>query len=148
MKRLLLLAGALLCAALSIMAPAFAAEAATISVPYGEWISTALQAVAAMAVPVVAWAFRALPASIAGILRTAQVDQLLEKAIAYAINATAGATKDKTLDLRLSNQVVAAAVAYVVNNGPGWVTSWLGGTEGIRQRVIARLDVAPEVALK
>lgn len=139
------LAGALalvLCAS-----PALAADTA-VTIPIGEWASSLLMTVASVAVPIIMWALRFLPASIAGIIRTAQVEQVLQKAIDYGVNAVAGAAKGKTLDVNLGNQVLAEAIEYALRNGPGWVEGWLGGREGVRERIIARLNVAPEAAIK
>jgi opacity protein-like surface antigen len=127
--------------------PALAAGT-VVTVPIGTWSASLLEIVAAIAVPVIGWALRFLPGQIQAVIRTAQVDQLLAKAIAYGINTTAGAARDKTLSLDVGNEVVAQALTYAVDAGPRWLEDWLGGKEGVRKRIIARLDVAPEAALK
>lgn len=129
------------------------AQAATdapggVSIPVGDWLAATSGWVAPLLAGAGLWLIRKLPSQIAGVLMTMRADQLLEKAVSYAINAVAGATKGKSLDFTTGSKVADQAVNYVVSNGPGWLINWLGGADAIRQKVIARLDVEADAALK
>jgi hypothetical protein len=120
----------------------------TVDIPVSSWLNAAAELIGPMLGVAVLWLIRKLPAQLGGVLMTLRADQLLEKAISYAINAVAGATKDKPLSINVGNEVVAKAVQYVVDNGPGWMVTWLGGKDAIRQKVIARITVDPAAAFK
>lgn len=117
----------------------------TVAIPIGAWINDALMVLLAGLGTIVAWAFRWLPARWNAILMTAQADQLLTKAIAYGINAVAGAAKDKTLSIEVSNRVLREAVTYAIVHGSDAVKEFLGTPEDIAEKVFARLSAAPEV---
>jgi len=126
----------------------------TVAVPVGDWVTQVApliqDALYAIVAGVVAFALRNLPAGIrtyvtAGI--TAQAEQLLEKAVDWAIASVAGATKDKIWTVSVGNSVVAQAVQYVVDHGPAWLITWLGGEAMIAQKIIARIgDLLPDNA--
>lgn len=122
-----------------------APDATTVVVPVGNWITQILDnataVVAAAIAALVAWAFRALPKTVVDILRTMQVEQLLKRATDYGINVTKGAVKDKALEIHVGNQAVANAVQYVIDNAPGWLIKWMGGTEAVRDKIIARIPM-------
>jgi hypothetical protein len=143
MKRILLAVLAL--AAMPALAFAQAISPTQIQAPIGDWISAALPYVAWVIALLWAWALRFLPASVVSILKTAQVEQLLKHAIGYGLNAVAGATKGQILTADVGNEVIAKAVAYAVEHGPSAIISWLGGEKGLRDRIIARLDLHPDV---
>jgi hypothetical protein len=137
--------------ALALSATMALAQATTVDIPVGSWLAGSaafLQDILPVLIPaVLAWVFRFLPASIVGLLRTAQVEQLLQKAIDYGFNAIPGADKEKPLTVDIGNAVVAQIVGYAIKYGPGWVINWLGGVDGIRARVIARLGIAANVGV-
>jgi hypothetical protein len=122
-------------------AQASAAGSTSVSLPIGDWLADAAAFIGAIAAAVVAWLLRKLPASVQQVLTTMQAEQLLGKAIDYALNAVAGAEKGKTLDVKVGSAVVASAVQYVVDHGPTWLIAWLGGAAAIEQKIIARLDL-------
>jgi hypothetical protein len=123
---------------------AFAQEAAsTVAVPIGDWIGKSSGIIGSLLGVLVIWLFRQLPAGIVQILRTMQVEQLLDKAITYGINAVAGASKDKVLTVNVGNAVIAQAAQYAIDHAPGWLIGWLGGETAIRQMIIARLNLEP-----
>jgi hypothetical protein len=133
-----------------LFAPAQAAEAVaagSIRLPVGEWIAAA----ASLAAPVIAIAYayllRQLPEQLVGILRTLRVEQILDKAIAYGINAVAGAAQGKNLDVKLGSEVLAEAVQYTIDRAPGWVIQWTGGREGIEKMIAARLPMEAAAVL-
>ncbi|WWT39810.1 hypothetical protein [Microcystis phage Mwe-JY25] len=147
LKGLMSMAACALLALGFLAAPALASPT-SVTIPYGDWAASLLMTVAAVAIPAISWALRFLPAQVQALIRTAQVEQLLGKAISYAINATAGAAKGRALSVDVGSEVAAHAVSYAIANGPGWVTTWLGGEAGIRQRIIARLEIEPAAALR
>ncbi len=130
--------------------PAFAQAASSTSVviPWGDWAAAALMTVSAVVLPVITWGLRLLPEQLQSLVRTAQVEQLLAKAVSYGINATAGAAQGRSLTVDIGSEVARHAVGYTIEQGPRWVEAWLGGQEGIRKRIIARLDVMPTAALQ
>jgi len=132
---------------LAALAQAVAVDT-TVEVPISSWIETAGTFVGPLLAAAALWLIRKLPEQISAILITMRVDQMLEKAISYAINATVAASKDKPLSINVGNEVVAKAVQYVIDNGPGWLIGWMGGEASIREKVIARLEVDAGTALK
>lgn len=125
-----------------IAGAAFAQDATTVAIPVGEWADAALPTVGAVLLAAIGWAMRQLPASIVAILKTAQVEQMLGKAIDYGMNTVKGASRDKVLEVDVGNAVIAQGVSYVVRNGPKWLVDWLGGEHGIRERILARLELS------
>lgn len=139
----LALAGAL---ALVFVNPALAADA--VSIPYGDWIAALANTLIMVLTAAVAWAFRQLPANIVAILVTIRAEQVVSKAIEYGINAVAGAVKGKSLDVPIANQVIREALDYVVKQAPGWLVSWVGGEDGLRRMIVARLAIAEDAGVK
>lgn len=133
----------------SLIDPALAqgAGGTVVSIPYGDWFAASADFIGWGLALLVAFALRFVPASLQAVLKTAQVEQLLQKAIDFGLNAVAGASKDKVLDADLGNAVVAQALRYVVDLGPRWIVNFLGGEEGIKARIIARLDLDASVAV-
>lgn len=123
------------------------APTTSVSLPIGDWLADAAAFIGAIAAAALAWVFSKLPASIQPILRTMQAEQLLGKAIDYALNAVAGAEKGKTLDVKVGSSVVASAAQYVVDHGPAWLVEWLGGLPAIEQKIIARLNLGSDAAV-
>ena len=144
---------------LAVLAPAigFAADGTTpetvaqatgegtkITWAYGAVIQQWSTAIGTLILAGVTWALRLLPAQIYGILVSLRADQLLGKAIDYAINMVKGASKDKELSIDVHNEVLAKALQYVLDNAPGWLQSWMGGPEQIANKIIARLNIATD----
>lgn len=131
-----------------ITAPALAQVADTkVQVPVGPWVEAIAPTAGTLLLAAVMWALRKLPDSVLSIIKTAQVDQMLTKAIDYGINRVKGASKDKVLEVDVGSAVLAEAVSYVNRNGPKWMGDWLGGAQGIGERVIARLDLSSEAGV-
>lgn len=143
----LLIAAAL---ALAVCSPAFA-DANTVSAPWGNWVSAGIEQVvlpilAAVLLALLTWAAKFLPASLrayATTKNTAAVEQLLEKAISFGLKKVAGASAGQSLTLTLGSDVLAQAAQYAIDHGPGWLLDWAGGEDGIRQKILARLDIDP-----
>jgi len=118
-----------------------------VNVPWGDWLSAAADNIVVIVVAVVGWALRKLPSHIVAMIKTAQVDQLLYKAIDAAINRTAGAAKGEALSFKVSNEVLAKALQYAIDNAPKWMISWSGGVDGLRDKIVARLNVSKDAAV-
>ncbi|MHC2251055.1 hypothetical protein ACVILK_000747 [Bradyrhizobium embrapense] len=111
---------------------------------YGATVSQWATAIGTMIFAFVTWLLRKLPAQVYAILVSVRADQLLQKGIDYGINMVQGATKDKALTADVHNQVVAAALQYVLDHGSDWLAQFIGTPEQIAQKIIARLNLAPE----
>lgn len=130
------------------------ATTTVVAVPVGDWVTQIApviqDALLALVTALVAFALRSLPAAIrtyvtAGI--TAQVEQICDRGIEWAIAAVAGASKDKVWTVPVGNAVVAQAVQYIVSHGPAWLVTWMGGKDLIAQKIIGRIgDLLPDNA--
>lgn len=129
-------------------APETVAQAASdttkVTWAYGATLAQWASAAGTLLFAVAMWALRKLPAQVGSILITAKVDQILQKGIDYAINMVVGATKDKALSVDVGNKVLAQALQYVLDHAPDWLTAWMGGPDQIAQKIIARLNLAPD----
>ncbi|MGX7708980.1 hypothetical protein [Methylobacterium sp. Gmos1] len=157
MPRIFLAALALAC----VCSPAFAQATATVAqpatdtavvtVPLGTWIASYAaafqEAVVAIIMAVVTYACRRLPTTIGALVKGIVTQQLVEKAIAFGMNTVAGATKDRALSFDVGNAVLANALNYVVQHAPGWLISWTGGVNAIRDHIIALLPVEEGASL-
>lgn len=124
---------------------AYAATSDTaITIPYGKLVEDWVPFIASGLAALVAWGFRQLPSNIVAILGNGRVELLINNAIGYGLNAVAGAAKGKTLDVDVSNKVVAQALQYAIDNAPGWLLAWAGGPEGLAKKIWGRLDLPPE----
>ena len=149
MKRLAFAVAALFAVAFSVMpALAQAVSDTQVQIPIGDWIGHVAGFVASITAALIAWGLRQLPAQYVAIAKTARLDQLLERAITYACNATRDATRDKVLSVDVGNEVLKKALDFAVQHGSGSLIAWAGGEAALRAKIIARLDVAPEAALQ
>ena len=133
-------------AVFALVAPALAQTAVAaadtaVTIPYGDWINSIGTLILEIVPVALLWLVRKLPASIGQIISTMQVDQLLTKAIGYAINAVEGATAGRTLSVNVGNAVLAQALNYVTTHAPQWLINWMGGLDAIAQKIIARLNL-------
>lgn len=119
-----------------------------INVPWGLWISQGAETLIWILGVAIAWGMRQLPARVVAFLQTAQVEQLLNRAIDFAVHKTAGAVKGEALSFQVANQVLETALEYVLAYAPAWLIKWLDGSVGIRDRLIARIPVQKDVSLK
>lgn len=134
-----------------VAAPAFAlADASTsaVSIPVNEWVGSLAAIIGPVLAAAVVWLIRKLPAQMASLLMTMRVDQLLTRAIDFAVNSVKDATKDKALTVDVGNEVVAKALQYAIDHGPKGISDWMGGPDMIRQKIIARLNLDAKAALK
>lgn len=123
----------------------------TIVMPVGSWIESLTTAIRDAVVSLLGlgllWASRLLPETIRQYIngqRIKAAEQLIGHAVDAAFNAVRGATKGMKVEVNVGSALVAEGAQYAIDNGPAWLISWLGGVEGIKQRIAARLDLAPE----
>jgi len=74
-----------------------------------------------------------------------KVDQLLINALRAAINSTKGATAGQALSVNVGSEVLAKAIQYAIDNGQKWLIDWMGGRQGVEQKLIARMELADSV---
>lgn len=125
---------------------AFAADAGatTVAIPVGDIVSETVAALLPVVGGIIIWAFRKLPSNVSAVLYTMRADQLLEKAVAYGLNAVAGAEKGKVLNVDVGNKVLAEAASYVVDHGASSVVAWLGGPTAIAEKLVARMTLGSD----
>lgn len=120
-----------------------------VAVPWGDWLASILaDAAGVLAVVIMAVVTRFLPASLKAWLtaqRTAQVEQLLERALGYAATKIAASVRGQVLTLDARNRLVADALRYAVEHGPEKLVDWMGGAKGIEEKILARLPTSPSV---
>lgn len=140
--------GALTAAVLCAPIPAMAADGSmdtSVTIPWGTWLSSGAGALIEVAVAglvaAVGWLASKVSTPLASLIKTLLTEQLLTRAVTYGINAVAGAAHDKTLSVKVSNDVVRAAAQYAIDHGPSWLIEWLGTPDHIAEMVIARLKL-------
>lgn len=118
-----------------------------VSIPWGDIAANFLTALLSAVGVVAAYLLRKLPAGVvsmldglAGALLQKRASELLEFALTYGINTTAGAARGKTLDVKVGLEVLERALEYAMRHAPGLVNS-LGGAIALREKIIARLDL-------
>lgn len=139
MKKTLLLAAALALA----VTPSVAATDVTI--PVGDWLQGLAGFLNTIAIPligiIVAWLARKVPAAYVTTQNRAAVEQLLEKAIQFALNKAILLAPDK-ITVPISNDIIANATQYAVDQAPK-VVAWAGGSAAIEDKILARLKLTP-----
>jgi hypothetical protein len=131
----------LACLALGLMiASAFAADAAGNGVTFdlGAILSPLVQILGAVLLAVASWAVSFLPA----IVRAALTEQLLKRAVEYAVATVEGAAIGKTVTIPVANEMIRVAAQYAADNGPK-ITQWLADSLG--QKIIARLSTVVDL---
>jgi hypothetical protein len=116
-------------------------------VPWGDWLAELIAAAYAIILAVVLWLVRKAPKSVIDMVDSISramgqggMNELLEKAITYGINVTAGAVRGKTMTIKTGNEVLERATEYALRHAPGLVKKY-GGLETLREKIIARLDL-------
>jgi hypothetical protein len=88
-----------------------------------------------------------LPAPVRAIIqkyRTAQVDQLLERALGFAAARLQDQLKGQVLTVDLHNQVVAEAAQYAIDHGSKAVLDY-AGQQAIPEKLTARVMTSPSI---
>jgi hypothetical protein len=116
----------------SVVAPT--SDTSSVIVPIGAWISAILTwardgFLALLAFGVARWAPDAL--------RQYLTNQLLAKAVDYAMGVVQGAVRGKELSVSTINPVLKQAESYAVANAPK-LAAWLGAT--LKPKLMARLS--------
>lgn len=137
---------------IAIMAmPAMAQQVAgdgQVVVPWGDVLASSASVLVTLAGSVLALALARLPASMLAVIKTWQVDQLLERSIGYGINMVADAAKGQAMTVPVANKVIEAALEYAIANGSAALIKWMGGKDVIEQKIISRLNLVPEAGEK
>lgn len=108
----------------------------SVTVPIGDWIAQATTSIASLCVAALSWVIaRWAPTWV----RTQLTEQLLSRAVDYALGAVAGAAKGKVLDVPVANAVLREAATYAVAHAPT-TAKWIGDT--LEPKLIARLSAA------
>lgn len=146
----LFLAAALL--GVALCAPAFAQET-SVAIPWGDWLSEILVFVGGIIITalgaILTWAATFLPATLRAYINQQmikQAEQLLARAIDYAIEAVSGAAKGQKLSISVGHEVVATAMRYAIEHGPAKLIEWMGGVDLLREKILARLDLEPDAS--
>lgn len=116
-----------------------------VDLPWGDWITAALQPAAAILVPIAAAAITAGVAKVspwaALVLSRQRVQSAVQAGADYGINAVAGAVKGKTLTVPVGSAVIAEGVQHVVNTTPAKVVTKAGGAAGIAGMIFRSLPL-------
>lgn len=130
-------------------------DANKITIPVASWIdqvAVVVRDVGTAALPLlITFILTLVPAPIrmiAGPFLQKYANGILDRALDYGINAVKGATKDKPLTIPTGNAVIAHASQYLIDHAPGWLTKTLGGEDGIRQKIFARLNLPVDAGIE
>jgi hypothetical protein len=142
MKNVLAFASAAMLAALILTSPAVAADAGsaavaaqpvTVTIPWGDWLGQLLTATATIVVSLIGWTVhRFAPQSLQAFI----TNDVIAKAVDYAIATTAGAAHGKTASIPVSNELIAVALNWIVANEPK-IADWSGAN--LRPLIVAKL---------
>lgn len=128
--------------------PALAAGAGTL--PWGEWIVSALAPVTAALVPVAAAAVTAGVARVApwatSILTRQRIESAIRAGVDYGQNAVAGAVRGRHVSADLGAAVVAAGTKHVVATSPARVVRKAGGVQGVATRIFRALPLEEQAS--
>jgi hypothetical protein len=122
--------------------PAWAAE--TIAIPAGDWLAVVAEWAGPILGALVLWGVRQLPGEVVAFLRVIRFEQLVDRSIDAAVQATAGAARGRTLSVDIGSKVLAEATKIVIASAPKLVRWAAGGDEDLlRRKILARLDLEP-----
>lgn len=129
-------------------------DANKITIPVASWvdqIAVVVRDVGVAVLPmIIAFVLTMLPAPIrmiAGPFLQKYSDGILNRALEYGVNAVKGATKDGELTVDVGNKVLAHTAQYALDHGPTWWAKAMGGEDGIRQKIFARLNIPVEASI-
>ncbi|HTD75196.1 MAG TPA: hypothetical protein VK652_16835 [Steroidobacteraceae bacterium] len=115
-----------------------------VQVPVGSWIGDIVTVWGAAIVSYVVYALRGalsnLGPRVSSILLTMQADQLMNRALVYAVNAVVGATKDKVWSIDVRNQVLKEVVTFALVHGSEAVKAFMGAPADIAEMGFSRID--------
>lgn len=125
----------------------------TVQIPVGDWVAWLAgflrDILVSALMAVVLWIARMLSPAVAAWLsaqRTAAIEQLLQRAVDYGLNAVVGAARGQQLPVNVGSEVLAHALGYAVQQGPAKLLAWAGGTEALRDMILARMNLDPNAS--
>lgn len=134
--------------------PALAGDT-TIQIPVGDWVVGIAGFLRDILVPalmgMLVWVARIVSPALGTWMasqRTAAVEQLLQRAVDYGINAVAGAAKGQQLTVPVGSEVLAHALGYAIQQGPTKLVTWVGGADALRDMILARMNLETEASAK
>lgn len=117
-----------------------------ITVPWGDVVAGIVPVLSTLILGGLLWIAQTVAPPLYGILRTAQVEQLMTKAVDFGLNAVAGAAKGQVLTVDVGNEVVKEIVTYGLTHGGQWFIDFAGTPEEIAQKAYARLNLEQSAA--
>lgn len=115
----------------------------TVSVPIGSWINIAFELWGGALVTYIVVAFRAALSGLGpranAIMLTMQADQLMTKALSYALNMAGTTTKDKVWTIDVRNKVLKDVVTYAIVHGSDVVKTFIGTPADMAEKGFARI---------
>jgi hypothetical protein len=130
---------------LLVLVPALAyAQTATPSgtVAHLEWgdatnslFKVAMEAILPFMATAITVATAYLPWWVKIVVTPKRIDWALQTGAAYALNAVAGATAGKALDVNVGYNVLKVALERILGSTPAWVIKEMGGAKGISERL-------------
>lgn len=131
--------------------PGTAAEMASVALPWGDAVASAIQGLGSVLVPLAMTAAMAAVARLTGPLRllitASLVERLVRNVADYAVNAVAGATRGQTLTVPVGSLVIARAVQRGLDAAPGWLIRAAGGGAGLGEKVFRSLPLTEEATV-
>jgi len=124
--------------------PVLADETTTLNVPVGDIVGGTVGYLAVAIAAVTVWGLRFLPPQLYALALTLRVDQLLQRAVQFGVNAVAGAVDGKALSIDVGNAVLKEALAYAILHGGEMVQRFAGSPVDVAEKIWARLELAPE----
>lgn len=128
-----------------------AADDTTVVVPWGDTLAALLlhfqEFLTVTLLGLLSVVVAKMPSWVTAIMGPAKVEQLLTRAIDYAISTTAGAVKGQEVSVQVGNELAAKALRYAIKHGPKWLIDWAGGQEMLAEKIVARIDVIKDGAI-
>lgn len=121
-------------------------EPTVIEIGWGAYIPAIAAIIAAVVMAAFALLVSNMPDKVQDLVKTLQVEQLVKRAVDYGVNSAVGATKGAKLTVPVGNEVIAFAANYALNEGASKVVEYAGGVEGIKRKILARLDLEPDAS--
>jgi hypothetical protein len=121
-------------AIITFAASAYAADTTSVVIPWGDWLSSLLTAVASVLVALLSFIVSKFAPTL---LKTFLTNDLIAKSVNYGLGAVEGAVAGKTLTLATTNAVLAAAEQYAVASAPT-ISAWVGAN--LRPLILAKLS--------
>lgn len=112
-----------------------------VQVPVGDWFGTALGYLTLWVMGGgAAWLIQRTLGRLSPILLTMQVEQLMTRALVYAINTVVGATRNRVWTVDVRNEVLREIVIYALTHGSEAVKAFMGRPAQIAEMGYSRID--------